>query len=40
MAGDDLHPIGEGDAVYLPVGVPHQILDPTCGGWLTYLIAS
>lgn len=40
VAGEDLHPIREGDAVYLPVGVPHQILNPEYDGWLTYLIVS
>ena len=40
IAGDDLYSIREGDAVYLPMGVPHQILNQAYDGWLTYLIVS
>ncbi|MFH1571764.1 MAG: cupin domain-containing protein [Gemmatimonadota bacterium] len=40
IAGEAYRPIGEGDAVYLPRGLPHQILNEAYDGWLTYLIVS
>jgi len=40
VAGEDMRAIRQGDAVYLPRGVPHQILNQAYDGWLTYLIVS
>ena len=40
MTGSDVHPIAEGDTVYLPRGVCHQIINEDCDGWLTYLVIS
>jgi mannose-6-phosphate isomerase-like protein (cupin superfamily) len=40
IAGDEIYRIGEGDVVYLPREVPHQILNEDCDGWLSYLIIS
>ena len=35
-----IHSVAEGDTVYLPPGVPHQILNEECDGWLSYLVVS
>lgn len=40
VAGFDAHPVREGDTVYLPVGVPHVILNDRYDGWLSYLVIS
>jgi mannose-6-phosphate isomerase-like protein (cupin superfamily) len=40
VADDQIYRISEGDGVYLPKGVPHQILNVDHDGWLTYLIVS
>lgn len=40
LAGDAVYRVCEGDAVYLPQGVPHQIVNEACDGWLAYLIVS
>jgi mannose-6-phosphate isomerase-like protein (cupin superfamily) len=40
IAGDQVRPVREGDAVYLPRAVPHQILNLDYDGWLSYLIIS
>lgn len=40
VTGFDAHPLREGDAVYLPRGVEHMILNDRCDGWLSYLVIS
>ena len=40
VAGDAVYGISEGDAVYLPKGTTHQILNDDYDGWLSYLIVS
>lgn len=40
IANDEVHGISEGDTVYLPRGVPHQIINEAYDGWLSYLIVS
>ena len=40
VAGFDAHPVREGDTVYLPIGVPHAILNDRHDGWLSYLVIS
>lgn len=39
-AGDELLHLAEGDVVYLPKSVPHQIFNEDWDGWLAYLIIS
>ena len=40
VTGFDAHPVREGDTVYLPIGVPHAILNDRYDGWLSYLVVS
>ena len=40
IADGDVHSIGEGDTIYLPRGVQHQIINHDYNGWLTYLVVS
>jgi len=40
VAGFDAFPVKTGDAVYLPLGVPHVILNDRHEGWLSYLVVS
>lgn len=40
VAGSDAFPVKEGDAVYLPQGLPHVILNDSHEGWLSYLVVS
>lgn len=40
VAGFDAFPVKEGDTVYLPIGVPHVILNDRHEGWLSYLVCS
>lgn len=40
IAGDEVYRLAEGDTVYLPCSVPHQIINVDCDGWLSYLIVS
>ena len=35
-----VHRVGEGDTVYLPRGVGHQIINEGYDGWLSYLVVS
>ena len=37
---DQMHQVSEGDAVYLPLGVSHQIINEEYAGWLSYLVIS
>lgn len=40
VAADRVYHLTEGDTVYLPRSVPHQILNEEWPGWLSYLIIS
>ena len=40
LADGDVHRIGEGDTIYLPRGIVHQIINDDYDGWLTYLVVS
>ncbi|MEW6753407.1 MAG: cupin domain-containing protein [Candidatus Latescibacterota bacterium] len=40
VAADRVYRLSEGDAVYLPPSVPHQVLNEEHPGWLAYLIIS
>ena len=40
IADGNVHSIGEGDTIYLPRGVKHQIINHDYDGWLTYLVIS
>lgn len=40
VTGFEAHPVREGDAIYLPRGVPHMILNDRFDGWLSYLVVS
>ena len=37
---DTPHHLAEGDAVYLPPGTPHRIMNQDDAGWLTFLVIS
>ncbi len=37
---DQLHQVSEGDAVYLPPGTLHNIINENYDGWMSYLIIS
>ena len=40
MAGHDVQRIGEGDTIYVPAGLVHQLANDDCDGWLSYLVVS
>jgi|AP95_1055475.scaffolds.fasta_scaffold26598_3 quercetin dioxygenase-like cupin family protein len=40
LTDGDVHRIGEGDTIYLPRGVVHQIINDDYDGWLSYLVVS
>lgn len=40
ITDDEVHQVSEGDAVYLPLGVSHQIINEEYAGWLSYLVIS
>ena len=40
LTDGDVHRIGEGDTIYLPRGIVHQIINDDYDGWLTYLVVS
>jgi mannose-6-phosphate isomerase-like protein (cupin superfamily) len=40
ITADEVHQVAEGDSVYLPQGVSHQIINEDCDGWLSYLVIS
>lgn len=40
ITDDEVHQVAEGDAVYLPRGVFHQIINEEYDGWLSYLVIS
>ena len=40
MIGGTVHQVAEGDTVYLPAGLEHQIMNEDCDGWLSYLVIS
>ena len=35
-----IHSLAEGDTVYIPPGLRHQIMNENCNGWLSYLVIS
>jgi hypothetical protein len=37
LDGGDRHPLGAGDVVHIPAGIPHSFLVPT-GGHITYVL--
>ena len=40
IAGDEVLQVAEGDTVYLPRNVFHQIINEDYDGWLSYLVIS
>jgi mannose-6-phosphate isomerase-like protein (cupin superfamily) len=40
ISDGDVRRIGEGDTIYQPPGVTHQIVNDTYDGWLSYLVVS
>ena len=36
----DVRRIFEGDAIYVPAGLAHQLANDDCDGWLGYLVIS
>ena len=40
VAGEEVHQVAEGDTIYLPRDMPHQIINEDYEGWLAYLVIS
>ena len=40
ITDEEVHQVGEGETIYIPRGVTHQIINEEYEGWLSYLVIS